>query len=101
MNRILITRMIRTNQAPKSTSFVRWSSSDATAAGQKPVSPHIGFYKTFARPIAKVLLMATLTYQMAYWAWVKLEKDEIRAEREAEISALEHKLSEVMKTKKP
>jgi hypothetical protein len=38
------------------------------------------FYKTFTRPIAKVLLTATLTYQFLYWAWVKLETDEIRAE---------------------
>jgi len=25
--------------------------------------------------------MATFTYQVAYWGWVKLEKDEIRAEK--------------------
>ncbi len=26
--------------------------------------------------------MATLTYQIAYWAWVKLEKDEIKSQRQ-------------------
>lgn len=26
--------------------------------------------------------MAMFTYQLAYWGWVKLEQDEIRAERE-------------------
>ena len=41
----------------------------------------MGFYKTFARPVAKVLLMATFTYQLVYWTWVKLEKDEIKKER--------------------
>ena len=25
--------------------------------------------------------MATFTYQLAYWGWVKLEKDEVKAER--------------------
>jgi hypothetical protein len=36
------------------------------------------FYKTFTRPIAKVLLLAVFTYQLAYWSWVKLETDETR-----------------------
>lgn len=84
--------------------------SSTQAQGPKPVSPHVssaqslafetsvlssccldadiflqvGFYKTFARPIAKVLLMATFTYQLAYWAWVKLEKDEVRRNRTGE-----------------
>jgi hypothetical protein len=34
--------------------------------------------------VAKVLLMAVLTYQLIYWSWVKLETDEIRAERDGE-----------------
>lgn len=38
------------------------------------------FYKTFTRPVAKVLLVAVLTYQLVYWSWMKLETDEIRAE---------------------
>lgn len=44
------------------------------------------FYKDFTRPVAKVLLMAMFTYQLAYWGWVKLEQDEIRAEREGEFA---------------
>ncbi|EPE33426.1 hypothetical protein GLAREA_06439 [Glarea lozoyensis ATCC 20868] len=67
------------------------------SAAQKPVSPHIGFYKTFSRPIAKVLLMATFTYQVAYWGWVKLEKDEEKAGRNAEIKALEVELQNLIK----
>jgi hypothetical protein len=43
----------------------------------------VGFYKTFARPVAKVLLMATFTYQFTYWVWVKLEKDEVKRERQS------------------
>ena len=40
------------------------------------------FYRTFTRPIAKTLLIAVFVYQVAYWSWVKLETDEIRAERD-------------------
>jgi hypothetical protein len=39
------------------------------------------FYKTFTRPVAKCLLLAMFTYQLAYYAWVKLETDEIKTER--------------------
>jgi len=28
--------------------------------------------------------MATFTYQLAYWTWVKLEKDEIKREKTGE-----------------
>lgn len=48
------------------------------------LSWQIGFYKTFTRPIAKVLLMATFTYQLAYWAWVKLETDEVKEGKNCE-----------------
>ncbi|KAI1429432.1 hypothetical protein F5Y12DRAFT_709915 [Xylaria sp. FL1777] len=41
---------------------------------------HKTFYKTFGRPIAKVFLMAIFTYQLAYYFWVRLEQDEMRAE---------------------
>jgi hypothetical protein len=60
-------------------------------------NPTTQFYKTFTRPIAKVLLTATLTYQFLYWAWVKLETDEIRAETDATITDLEAKVEEYKK----
>ena len=50
----------------------------------------VGFYKEFARPIAKVLLMAMLTYQLTYWLWVKLEKDEIKKERQSMVHLKEN-----------
>ncbi|CAG9999901.1 unnamed protein product [Clonostachys byssicola] len=46
----------------------------------KTPNPTSQFYKTFTRPIAKVVLGAVLTYQLVYWAWVKLETDEIIAD---------------------
>ncbi|ROW09196.1 hypothetical protein VPNG_05666 [Cytospora leucostoma] len=60
----------------------------ASSEPQQP-SPIAEFYKTFTRPVAKVLLMAMFTYQLVYWGWVKLEQDEITAEREGEIAKLE------------
>lgn len=47
---------------------------------QADVPPQRDFYKTFTRPVAKVLLTAVFTYQLVYWTWMKLETDEIRAE---------------------
>ncbi|KAI9158766.1 LOW QUALITY PROTEIN: hypothetical protein HJFPF1_06764 [Paramyrothecium foliicola] len=70
--------------------------------------PHLQsqFYKQFTRPIAKVLLLAVFTYQFAYWSWVKLETDEVRAERDATIAGLEAKIQDheskvKAETKKP
>ncbi|TVY47723.1 Inner membrane assembly complex subunit [Lachnellula occidentalis] len=57
---------------------------NSTQVPEKEVSPHIGFYKTFSRPIAKVLLMATFTYQSVYWGWVYLEKGEMKAQKTGE-----------------
>ncbi|GKT49307.1 uncharacterized protein ColSpa_09488 [Colletotrichum spaethianum] len=53
------------------------------------------FYKTFTRPVLKTLLMATLTYQIAYWSWTKLEQDEIREEKGREIEGLEARVAEL------
>jgi hypothetical protein len=48
---------------------------------QPPPSATGDFYKTFTRPVAKCLLFALFTYQLTYWAWLKLEQDEIKMER--------------------
>ncbi|POS73106.1 hypothetical protein DHEL01_v208498 [Diaporthe helianthi] len=66
----------------------------ASSEPQQP-SPLSQFYKDFTRPVAKVLLMAMLTYQLAYWGWVKLEQDEIRAEREGEVQRLEAQVAKL------
>jgi hypothetical protein len=59
------------------------------------LSPQRNFYKTFTRPVAKVLLMATFTYQLVYWGWVKLEKDEMMENKRKEIRGLEETLERV------
>ncbi|RKU41847.1 hypothetical protein DL546_000190 [Coniochaeta pulveracea] len=71
----------------------RWDSSSAT----RPKSPTSDFYKTFTRPVAKCLLLAMFTYQLAYFAWVKLETEEIRKKKTAEIAGLEEQVKELQK----
>ncbi len=39
--------------------------------------------------------MATLTYQIAYMGWMKLEQDEAMADRSKEVTALEAKVEEL------
>ncbi|KAK3181058.1 hypothetical protein K4F52_007599 [Lecanicillium sp. MT-2017a] len=65
----------------------------------KPVNPATQFYKTFTRPIAKVLLVAVFTYQVAYWGWLKLEADEVRADTDAVIEGLEKTVNEYKESK--
>ncbi|GAW25589.1 hypothetical protein SAMD00023353_0901830 [Rosellinia necatrix] len=60
---------------------------------------HKTFYKTFGRPIAKVFLMAIFMYQLAYYFWVRLEHDEIRAEMNATISDLETRIERLEQAK--
>jgi hypothetical protein len=42
----------------------------------------VSFYKTFGRPIFKVILTALFTYQAVYLIWMKLEHDELKADKE-------------------
>lgn len=74
------------------TKTVRWNSSEPSA--------YSSFFKTFGRPIAKVSLMAVFAYQLVFFAWMKLETDDIRSSREAEIASLETKVRELQAAKK-
>ncbi|KAI1115823.1 hypothetical protein F5Y14DRAFT_104952 [Nemania sp. NC0429] len=60
---------------------------------------HKTFYKTFGRPVAKVFLLAIFTYQLAYYFWVRMEQNEIRAEVEATISDLEARIEKLEQAK--
>ncbi|KAI3557578.1 hypothetical protein CABS03_14695 [Colletotrichum abscissum] len=84
-------RSQRTTQMPRAASRLYSTSVD----DEKRPSIVGTFYKTFTRPVLKVLLMATLTYQIAYWTWTKLEQDEIRGEKSEEIESLEAKVAEL------
>ncbi|KKZ63984.1 hypothetical protein EMCG_01738 [[Emmonsia] crescens] len=48
-------------------------------------SPHTSIYKSFGRAFAKVFLGGVLTYQIIYWAWVRLEVDEERVVRNSKL----------------
>ncbi|EEH33621.1 hypothetical protein PAAG_04671 [Paracoccidioides lutzii Pb01] len=61
----------------------------------KTPSPHTAIYKNFGRAFAKVFLGGVLTYQIIYWAWLRLEVDEEKVERNKEIVELESKAREL------
>ncbi|KFX98794.1 hypothetical protein O988_04201 [Pseudogymnoascus sp. VKM F-3808] len=96
-------RALRQTNTRSAASFRRaFASQPPAGEAPKPVSGHTNFYKTFTRPIAKALLLATFTYQLSYYLWVKLEKDEIKSERQNEILQLENQLQEALaKPKQP
>ncbi|EPE09731.1 hypothetical protein F503_07507 [Ophiostoma piceae UAMH 11346] len=73
---------------------VRWNSSSSEP------SAYSSFFKTFGRPIAKVSLMAVFAYQLVFFAWMKLETDDIRSSRNAEIASLETQVKELQAAKK-
>ncbi|EPY50456.1 hypothetical protein SPOG_01213 [Schizosaccharomyces cryophilus OY26] len=54
---------------------------------QQP-SPHVMFYKNYARPLGKVMLYALATYYGLDLAWWKLNSNEEEAEKKAELEAL-------------
>ncbi|KAK3995662.1 hypothetical protein QBC44DRAFT_320052 [Cladorrhinum sp. PSN332] len=56
---------------------------------QRPRSATGDFYKAWTRPVAKTALLAVFTYQLIYWGWTKLEYDDIKETRQAEITRLE------------
>ncbi|KAF2790593.1 hypothetical protein K505DRAFT_311144 [Melanomma pulvis-pyrius CBS 109.77] len=50
------------------------------------------FYKSFGSPILKCFLGALFTYQVTYWAWLKLETLEEKKDVEDEIKSLKGEL---------
>ncbi|TFB05095.1 hypothetical protein CCMA1212_002436 [Trichoderma ghanense] len=78
----------------------RFATSQQQQQQKKPSSGSAAqFYKTFTRPVGKVLVLAIFTYQVAYWTWLKLEADEHRAETDATIAALEDTVEEYKRAK--
>ncbi|KAK4939854.1 hypothetical protein LTR10_019921 [Elasticomyces elasticus] len=54
----------------------------------QPEKP-INFYKTHGRAFFKAITLAFLTYQIAYWAWLTLETEEVMDQKKREIKSLE------------
>ncbi|KAI1614344.1 hypothetical protein EDD37DRAFT_652918 [Exophiala viscosa] len=58
------------------------------ASEPQPEKP-INFYKTHGRAFFKAITLAFLTYQIAYWAWLTLETEDIMDQKKREIKSLE------------
>lgn len=69
---------------PEVSKHVRFSYSVYGFLLSRRMSPvQISFYKEFGRPMSKVFLMAFFSYQVFYWLWVKMEKDEEKKEKDS------------------
>ncbi|CCC13342.1 hypothetical protein SMACR_06631 [Sordaria macrospora] len=84
-----LTRATTQTTKPSSRTYLQVQSLRQYSSSSNPPSPTGVFYKTFTRPVAKCLLTALFVYQVIYWGWSKLEVDEIKEERQAEITKLE------------
>ncbi|KAK1780469.1 hypothetical protein QBC45DRAFT_348901 [Copromyces sp. CBS 386.78] len=86
-----LTRATTQNTKPSSRTYLQVQSlrQNSSSSPSNPPSATGVFYKTFTRPVAKCLLTALFVYQVIYWGWSKLEVDEIKEERQAEITKLE------------
>ncbi|EEQ34470.1 uncharacterized protein MCYG_07289 [Microsporum canis CBS 113480] len=47
------------------------------SSSSKPTSPHVMVYKNFGRPFLKIFIGSLVCYQAAYWAWNKLEREDM------------------------
>ena len=55
-------------------------------------SPHITFYKVYGRALLKALTLAFLSYQVVYWAWLTLETEELKDQKNVEVRTLENEV---------
>ncbi|KAK4669749.1 uncharacterized protein QC763_205713 [Podospora pseudopauciseta] len=71
-----------------------------SSSSQKPTSQTGVFYKAWTRPVAKTALLAVFVYQLAYWGWSKLEVDDIKEQKKAEIIRLEAQVKKLQDEKR-
>lgn len=50
------------------------------------------FYRTYGRALFKALTLAFFSYQVVYWAWLTLETEEIKDQKNREIKSLEQEV---------
>ncbi|KAJ5658118.1 uncharacterized protein N7484_001767 [Penicillium longicatenatum] len=83
-------------------SSIRSWSSTASKLSEKKSAYREGLsaYGAFARPFGKVFLGAVLTYQIIYWSWMKLETDDIKLQKNEQLSGLEKKARELAAAQK-
>ena len=58
---------------------------------QTPERP-VSIYKTHGRALFKALTLAFFSYQVVYWAWLTLETEEIKDQKNQEIKSLEREV---------
>lgn len=63
----------------------------STALRQEKSDPaaHRNFYKSHGRALFKALTLAFFSYQVFYWAWIALQAEEMKDQKDYEIRALE------------
>lgn len=55
----------------------------------------LGFYRSFGRPIAKVFLGAVFTYQVIYFAWVKLDVEDVKDKKSSSLNSIKQKTPKI------
>lgn len=58
------------------------------------------YYKSFSYPVLKTFLIALFTYQLAYYAWLKLEVIEEKHDKSTEVADLQEQLREALARQK-
>ncbi|KAF2842702.1 hypothetical protein M501DRAFT_993448 [Patellaria atrata CBS 101060] len=106
-------RLIASRPSLRPRSFYRWKGSyqpptpipqqgiksGNTAGNGEGGNLHRNFYKTFGRPLMKVVALAFLTSQTVWLGWLWLEGMETRREKTGEIETLQEKLKELTEKK--
>jgi len=52
----------------------------------------VNVYKSHGRALLKALTLAFFSYQVVYWAWLILETEELKEDKDREIKALENEV---------
>ncbi|PGH18499.1 hypothetical protein AJ80_04469 [Polytolypa hystricis UAMH7299] len=72
---------------------------NTTTQESKPPSAHRAPYKNFGGAFIKVFMGAVFTYQLIYYAWTRLEVEELKYEKSGQLSELEKKALELSTSK--
>lgn len=84
-------------EGPTSTNTSTPSTSTAATDGGAATRPggSTNFYRTHGRALFKALTLAFFSYQVIYWAWLTLETEEIKDQKNREIAALEDQVRQL------
>ncbi|KAL1965960.1 hypothetical protein VTN77DRAFT_4900 [Rasamsonia byssochlamydoides] len=85
---------------PTRFSFLRRTFASSSARHQAQENSNsfrdgISAFRPLVRPFAKVFLGALFTYQVFYWAWLRLETSELKLQKHEMIKALERRAKEL------